>query len=188
MNSSKIVTLDQNIPRAQVNNKEIVELTALSPTEIQVFAKKAGVTQINLWTEKGQIYTIDCVVLGDARELQELLRTQYPAANLVVRPLGSGVMLSGFVDRPDQVSQIIQIAQDYYPKVIPDIRVGGVQQIMLHVKVAEVDRTKVRNLGFDFSEINGQSFVASSISNLLAPGIGAGDSHGCLAIRFALAS
>jgi pilus assembly protein CpaC len=173
VNSSKIVTLDQNIPRAQVNNKEIVELTALSPTEIQVFAKKAGVTQVNLWTEKGQIYTIDCVVLGDARELQELLRTQYPAANLVVRPLGSGVMLSGFVDRPDQVSQIIQIAQDYYPKVIPDIRVGGVQQILLHVKVAEVDRSKVRNLGFDFSEINGQSFVTSSISNMLAPGIGA---------------
>ena len=57
VNSSRILTLDQTIPRAQVNNKDILELTPLSPNEIQVFAKKAGVTSINLWGEKGQVYT-----------------------------------------------------------------------------------------------------------------------------------
>ncbi len=146
----------------------------LSPNEIQVLAKKAGVTQINLWNEKGQIYTVDCVVYGDARELAELLRSEFPASNLRVRPMASSVLLTGFVDRADQVSQIIQIAQDYYPKVVPNIQVGGVQQIMLHVKVAEVSRTKLRELGFDFASINNGSFLASSISNLLAPGSVAG--------------
>ncbi|HZZ28067.1 MAG TPA: pilus assembly protein N-terminal domain-containing protein [Pirellulales bacterium] len=174
VNASRILTLDQNIPRAQVNNREILELTALSPNEIQVLAKKAGVTQINLWNEKGQIYTVDCVVSGDARELTELLRAEFPAANLRVRPMASSVLLTGFVDRADQISQIIQIAQDYYPKVVPNIQVGGVQQIMLHVKVAEVSRTKLRELGFDFASVNGGSFLASSISNLLAPGTVAG--------------
>ncbi len=168
VNSSRVLSLDQNIPRAQVNNKDIVELTPLSPNEIQVAAKKAGVTQINLWNDKGQIYSVDCVVYGDARELQELLNSQFPAANLKVRPMASSVLLTGFVDRPDTVSQIIQIAQDYYPKVIPDIRVGGVQQILLHVKVAEVSRTKARSLGFDFAKINGNSFIASSVSGLLS--------------------
>src|SRR5262245_3475002 len=138
VNSSRIVTLDQNIPRAQVNNRDIVELTALSPNEIQVFAKKAGVTQINLWNENGQAYTIDCIVYGDAGELTELLRSEFPAANLRVRPMAAGVLLTGFVDRSDQVNQIIEIAQNYYPKVIPAIRVGGVQQVLLHVKVCEV--------------------------------------------------
>jgi len=170
VNSSRILKMEQNIPRAQVNNREILELTALSPNEIQVLAKKAGVTQINLWNEKGQIYTVDCVVYGDARELAELLRSEFPAANLRVRPMASSVLLTGFVDRADQVSQIIQIAQDYYPKVVPNIQVGGVAQIMLHVKVAEVSRTKLRELGFDFASINNGSFLASSISNLLAPG------------------
>ena len=80
------------------------------------------------------------------------------------------MLLTGFVDRADQVSQIIQIAQEYYPKVIPNIRVGGVQQILLHCKVAEVSRTKARNLGFDFANINGNSFIASSVSGLLAAG------------------
>ena len=132
VNSSRVLTLDQNIPRAQVNNKDILELTPLSPNEIQVFAKKPGVTSINLWDDKGNIYTIDCVVYGDARELADLLQTEFPAANLRVQQTGSSVLLTGFVDRADQVSQIIQVAQEYYPKVIPNIRVGGVQQILLH--------------------------------------------------------
>jgi len=89
---------------------------------------------------------------------------------LRVKQTGSSVLLTGFVDRADQVSQIIQVAQEYYPKVIPNIRVGGVQQILLHCKVAEVSRTKARNLGFDFANINGNSFIASSVSGLLAAG------------------
>ena len=76
VNSSRILTLDQKIPRAQVNNKDILELTPLSPNEIQVFAKKAGVTSINLKNDQGQIYTIDCVVYGDARELADLLQNR----------------------------------------------------------------------------------------------------------------
>src|SRR4051794_6275975 len=80
VNSSRVLSLDQNIPRAQVNNKEILELTPLSPNEIQIAAKKAGVTQINLWNDKAQIYTVDCLVYGDARELQELLKSEFPSA------------------------------------------------------------------------------------------------------------
>ena len=34
--------------------------------------------------------------------------------------------------------------------------VSGVQQVLLHVKVMEVSRTKLRQLGFDFAKINGR--------------------------------
>ena len=66
-NTSRLLTLDQKIPRAQVNNREILELTPLSPNEVQIFAKKPGVTQINLWNEDQKVHTIDVMVFGDAR-------------------------------------------------------------------------------------------------------------------------
>src|SRR5215472_1691235 len=65
INSSRLLTLDLKIPRAQVNNKDVVDLTALSPNVIQIFAKKSGITQVNLWDEKNQIHSIDVVVVGD---------------------------------------------------------------------------------------------------------------------------
>ncbi len=166
-NTSKLLTLDQPIPRAQVNNSEILELTALSPNEVQVFAKKPGVTQINLWGKDDKVHTIDVMVYGDARELEMIISTEFPNASVRVRPIAQSVVLSGFVDRQDHVSQIIRIAEDYYPKVVSHITVGGVQQISLNVKVYEVSRTRLRTLGMDWSTSNGADFMVSSVSGLI---------------------
>ena len=43
-NSSRILTLDKQIPRVQVNNPELVAVTPLSATQVQISAKKPGVT------------------------------------------------------------------------------------------------------------------------------------------------
>ena len=48
VNTSRILEMDQKIPQAQVNNPDILELTPLSPTQIQVSAKATGVTKCNL--------------------------------------------------------------------------------------------------------------------------------------------
>lgn len=152
-NTSRLLTMDQSIPRVVISNPDVVEATALSPNEIQILAKKPGITQINLWNEKGQIYTVDCIVSADARELIELLRTEFPNANVRVRPIGQGVALIGYTDRADQVNQMIAMAKAYYPEVQSNIQVLGVQQIQLKCKVAEVSRTKLRNLGVDFASV-----------------------------------
>ena len=89
VNSSRILTMDQKIPQVQVNNPDILELTPLSPTQVQVAAKKPGVTQVNLWGENKQICTVDVTVVGDARELSMILRSQFPRTVLSVFPMGS---------------------------------------------------------------------------------------------------
>ncbi len=171
VNSSRLLTLDLKIPRAQVNNKDVVDLTPLSPNVIQLFAKKPGITQINLWDEKNQIHAIDVVVFGDARELNLVLQQQFPHATVTVRPSANSVILSGFVPEPDQAAQIQRIAEDYSPKVVNLLKVGGVQQVLLHVKVMEVSRTKLRELGFDFWVNNNSFFLSSTPSGLLVPNI-----------------
>lgn len=173
VNTSRILTLDSRIPQAQVNNPEILQLTALSPNQIQIFAKKPGVTQVNLWDESGAIYSIDVIVFGDARELSLLIESQFPNCSIRVVPISNGVMLSGYVDQPEHVSRIMQLAQEYYPRVINNLTLGGVHEVLLHVKVMEVSRTKLRALGFDWTQISGQNIVRSSVSGLISGATGA---------------
>ena len=167
--TSRILTLDQKVPQAQVNNPDVLELTPLSPNQVQVFAKKPGVTQVNLWSENNQIYTIDVLVFADARELEMLLRAEFPTAALQIRPVSQGVLISGYVDNPQHISRIIKLAEEYYPNVINNITVGGVQEVVLHTKVMEVSRTKLRNLGIDWSLVTNHASIASSVSGLLNP-------------------
>ncbi len=171
VHTSKILTLDQKIPQAQVNNPDILELTPLSPNQVQVSAKAPGVTQINLWGEDQKLFTIDVIVYGDARELEMLLRATFPTSALKVVPISNSVMISGFVDQQEHIDRIIRIAEEYYPKVINNMTVGGVQQVLLHVKVMEVSRTKLRRLGFDFAKQTGSNVVASGVAGLLATSV-----------------
>ncbi|MBN1589894.1 MAG: pilus assembly protein N-terminal domain-containing protein [Pirellulales bacterium] len=174
VNTSRILTLDQKIPQAQVNNPEVLQLVALSPTQIQISAKRPGVTQVNLWTEDKKIYSVDVIVFGDARELSEVLKSQFPNASLQVTPVANSVRISGFMDQPEHVPQVLRIAEEYYPKVINNITVSGVHQVVLHVRIMEVSRTKLRTLGFDWAQISGLNGVVSTASGLISSATAAG--------------
>lgn len=168
VNTSRILTQDQRIPQTQVNNPDILGLTALSANQVQVFAKKPGVTQVNIWNEKNEIHTIDVMVYGDVQELARLLQAQFPKAALKLTPISTGVVIQGYVDDPNVQSKIVEIAQNYYPNVINSITVGGVQQVLLQVRVLEVSRTKLQALGVDIAAIlqNG-SYFGSGAAGLL---------------------
>lgn len=168
VSSSRILTMDQPIPRAQVANPDLLDFTVLSENQVQIHAKKAGLTTINLWDDKDEIHTVDVVVLGDVRELDRLIRDQFPTAAVRLTPTSSSsLLLSGYVDRTDYVNRIVTIAQEYYPKVINNMIVGGSQQVLLHVRVMEVSRTNLKSLGFDFANFSGNDFMASSASGIV---------------------
>lgn len=168
-NTSRILTLDKKIPRVQVNNPELLAVTPLSATQIQVAAKKAGVTAVNLWDEDGEIHTVDVFIYGDVRELENALKTQFPNSSVRVFRYSNSLVLTGFIDRPDHVDTIRQLAEDYAPKVINNIQVGGVQQVLLKTKVYEVSRTKLRRMGWDIAHTSGAGgYGASSISGMIS--------------------
>jgi pilus assembly protein CpaC len=167
VNTSRILTLDKEVPRAMVNNPDVVRVVPLSPNKVQVSALKPGVTQVNLWDDDGNLYTVNLIIIGDAQELDMLLQSEFPQASLRVRPLATSVVLSGRVDRSEDVSRIVRMAEDYYPKVINNIAVGGVQQVLLHVRVMEVSRTKLRAVGFDWANFGNSDFVVQTVAGTL---------------------
>ena len=166
-NSSRILTLGKKIPRVQVNNPELLTVTPLSATQVQVSAKEAGVTQVNLWDEDGGIHTVDVYIYGDVRELEYALQTQFPNSSIKVYRYSQSLVLTGFIDRPDYVDPIRQLAEDYAPKVINNISVGGVQQVLLKIKIYEVARNKLRELGVDIGTIGNHGYFGTSVSGLL---------------------
>ena len=166
--TSRILTIDGKFSRAQVNNPEVLSVTPLAANELQISALKPGVTQIHLWDDTKRIYSVDVAVYGDVQELQMALQDQFPYSSIRVYRYSNSLILSGYVDRPDHVSSIVRLSEDYAPKIINNMKVGGVQQILLNVQVMEVSRTKLRDMGFDFANFNGNDAIVSSISGLIA--------------------
>ena len=167
VNTSRIFTMAAKIPKAQVNNPDILRVSPISANELQVSASAPGVTQVNLWDTEGEVHTVHVVVTGDVQELEMALKVAFPQAAIQIRPMNSSVLLVGYVPRADLVDKIIQIAEDYYPKVITNIRVGGVQTVLLHVKVMEVSRGKARALGIDWNHVTSNAFFVQGAGGLI---------------------
>ncbi|MEQ8791452.1 MAG: pilus assembly protein N-terminal domain-containing protein [Pirellulaceae bacterium] len=171
VNTSRILTLDFNAPRLLVNNPNVVSATPLAPNQIQVSARTPGITEINIWDENNNVHSIDVLIYGDARELQNTLNHLFKDARVEVRPSNGtsrgSVILSGYVPKADDVSRIVTIAQDFYPNVINNMTVGGVQTVLLHVKVLEVSRTKMRALGIDWAVLFSGDRIISNVNGLV---------------------
>lgn len=165
--TSRILTTEHNIPRLLVENDSVVRAKPIAPNQVQLSALKPGFTNLTVWDDKDKEHSIDVLVYGDARELENLLLSEFPDATLRVRPLSSSVIISGYVPRAEMVSRIVQVAEDYYPEVINNIAVGGVQQILLHVKLMEVSRTKLRRMGFDWSLSTSNVSVFQNVAGLI---------------------
>jgi pilus assembly protein CpaC len=167
VHTSKLLRLQKPIPKAVVQNPDIVDLVPRGAKELQIIAKKEGFTTITLWDTDDKTYAIDVLVGKDGRELLTHLKREFPKATLTVHPLTNKVVVNGTVDNPTDIGHIVDIAKDFYPEVINQVTVGGVQQVLLHVKIMEVSRTKLRRLGVDWAYLN-TNIPVQSVSGLLA--------------------
>ena len=168
VNSSRILTLEKVVPRFQVQNEEILIANPVAPNQIQISAQGAGVTQLNLWDVDETLYTVDVIITGDSRELSAVMQAQFPYASLRVTPLPTGAVIDGTVTDTDDIDRVIAVAEQFYPKVVNNIKVVGVQTILLHTRILEVSRTKLRELGVDWG-INspGKTLLALGTSGLI---------------------
>ncbi len=165
--SSRILTLEARVPKFQVHNEEVLGATPVSQNQIQIFAKTPGTTQLNLWDTEDKLYTVDVTVLADAREVEGILGSQLPLATLKVLPVNSSAIVSGYVTSADDVDRAVAIVEQYYATVVNNIKVIGVQQVLLHTRIMEVSRTKLRELGIDWAFINNGDALISSPGDMV---------------------
>ena len=172
VNTSRVLEFDFDVPKLLVNNPDLVRVVPIAPKSVQLSALKSGVTQLNVWDDAGNVTSVDLTISADIEELKSILKSLFPDAALTLRPLNSSMYISGFVPKQEQVSAIVAVTRDYFPNIINNMTVGGVQKVLLHVKVMEVSRTKLRAAGFDWAQLSSGSFITQSSSGLLqAPGV-----------------
>lgn len=168
VNTSREVTADQSFKQVRIQNPNVLTAIPLGGDRLQISAVSTGVTQIDLVGANDSVHTIEVMVLGDVRELEAILRQQFPDANLSVVPVQQGCIVSGYVTSDEHVETVMRIAELYFPTVINKVTVTGIHTIQLECQIMEVSRTKLRDLGVDWAFANGDDVVASTVGGILS--------------------
>ena len=151
--------------RLDPNNPSILLLTGGSP----------GLARLSIVLKDKPRLDFDVIVQPDYELLRTLIKRTVPTANVEVTPgVGTVVILSGYVTSPQDADIIARLANSQVGgtanNVINAIQVGGVQQVQIDVVIASVNRTELRDRGFDFSVNGSGAQFASVLSGLINPG------------------
>lgn len=167
VNTTHMLTTEEDIERASVHNDAVLTVRPMARNELMISAKTTGVTQVDLYGPNREVRSVQVIVMGDARELEAILKAEFPMAALQLRPIQNAIIISGQVTSDQHVEQVITIAEQFYPTVINRIEVIGVHTIMLHAQIMEVSRTKLRQLGFDFAADLGNDGFQTAVAGTL---------------------
>lgn len=165
---SMLLQLSENAARLSVGNPDVADVVLINPREIYLLGKKSGQTNLLVWTAQGRTTLRDVAVGTDTVALHAKLQEYVPSAkNLRVDPVADSLVLSGHVNDGMKAHRLMTLTEAFTgsKKVINLLRVQGNQQVLLEVKVAEVSKTLLDELGVD---LNLTRTVGNTSVNLLS--------------------
>ena len=147
---NRAVVVESDIPFAELSiaNPAIADISSLSDRTIYVLGKSPGLTTLTLLDASGRLITnVDVRVAADISEFKERLRQILPGENIEVRTANDGIVLSGTVSSTQRLQRALDLASRYAPDRVSNLMsVGGVQQVMLKVRFAEMQRSVSKSL------------------------------------------
>ena len=147
---NRAVVVESDIPFAELSiaNPGIADISSLSDRTIYVLGKSPGLTTLTLLDAAGQLITnVDVRVAADISEFKERLRQILPGERIEVRTANDGIVLSGIVSSTQRLQRALDLAERYAPERVSNLMsVGGIQQVMLKVRFAEMKRSVSKSL------------------------------------------
>lgn len=169
MNRAVIVESETPFAELSIANPGIADISTLSDRTIYVLGKAPGRTTLTLLAPDGGLITnVEVQVALDVAEFKERLQQILPGEQIEVRTANDGIVLSGTVSSTVKLDRALDLAERYAPGRVSNLMVvGGVQQVMLKVRFAEMQRTVSKELSGSFGFFNpGGRFRAGAFNNI----------------------
>jgi pilus assembly protein CpaC len=166
-----IVEIDSDARDVLVSNPDIVDAVVRTPRRIFLMGQKGGQTNAFFFDGAGrQLASIDIRVEKDVTDLAQLIHASFPDSDIRATAINDTVVLSGHVASAAESSRAQDIAARFAgdpTKVVNVLQIKTSEQVMLKVRVAEMQRTIAKQFGINISgaDIVGGVPIAGSTDN-----------------------
>ena len=152
VNKSVDITLPAEIRDVIVGNSDIADVMVHSPTQVYLVGRAPGQTNVFLLDRTGRtIRRLELDVSLDTQAVRDAIREVLPnEARIQVEATGDSLYLSGSVRTDAAANSAKMVARRYVANdanLVNLLRISNDQQVLLHVKVAEIQRTVLKELG-----------------------------------------
>ncbi|HZU51545.1 MAG TPA: type II and III secretion system protein family protein [Sphingomicrobium sp.] len=146
-----LVRLSEPMSDVFVANDAVADVQVRSSTQLYVFGKGQGETTIYATSKGGRVvYAANVRVGNNISSVGEMLHLAMPDASIQATPMNNLVLLTGTVANPDDVAEAQRLTQAYVgdgTQVISRVKSATPLQVMLKVRIAEINRSLLKSMG-----------------------------------------
>ena len=157
VNGSGIVKLAEAPGRITVANPAVADINVLDAERIFILGKQTGTTAVMALDKQDRLLArLHIEVTPDLNLLKRRIHEVMPGEPVAVRMSGQHLVLSGEVSNLTRLDTVLRIAEGFVAnkeQVVNMLTVGGAQQVMLEVRVAEMQRSLMKRLDMNFNGI-----------------------------------
>ena len=174
-----------------VGDNDVVDAVIRNKSTVYLFARKPGQTNLFFLDANGQqIMALDLEVAQDALPLTKLIQRTLPGTHITVDVINDRVVLGGIALNAAEAKTAFDLAGQFVGseggggKVLNTIKIAGEDQVMLQVKVVEMQRDVLKQWGINLKAVlNAGSFAfnLASINPFANSLIGADQAYGASA-------
>ena len=168
---SVVINLQSPVTRILSSNPAVIETLATSPTQIVIEGKAAGASSLILWDAGGHSQMLDVTVDVNIALLRTTIEQTYPGQQVNIQSDGAHLVLTGSVPDPKMSEDLGRMASAYSGGVVNSLTVSPQheQQVLLEVKFAEVDRTKLQQFGINLFSTGATNTIGSVSTQQISP-------------------
>ncbi len=170
LNKSVVVRLPRGASDILIGDPKIADAVIRSKRMVYLFAKKMGQTNIYFLDSRGNpILTLDVEVSKDPAALQKLINRVLPNSRIKVEMVEDQILLTGMAKTAAEADTAMKLASRFVidkkvsmssgggtvtdaqrgGKVINAMTIAGKDQVMIKVRIAEVQRSVAKQLGIN---------------------------------------
>ena len=150
---SRVINFDRPVGRFSVSNPDIAEAVLVTPDQVLVNGKAFGQVNFIAWEQTGgQFLMFDVYVRANLSLIDSQIRALFPKDDIRLSQANGSVVISGSVANATTSAQVQSVIEAANFKVVNMLTspVTNATQVQLEVRVAEVNRNRLRDYGTSF--------------------------------------
>ncbi len=199
LGKAEMINIGGDISDVLVANPSVVDVMAVKSNRLYLVGSSLGDTNIMALDSEGNVIKkVNVHVQMDTERLQDMIGELYPNEDVQIRALTDQVVLTGDVSNPSVANKIMSLVGRYAADaqgitggtpdniVVNMMGVRGEQQVMLRVKIVEVSRSALKDLGLETNSAGGGGIgdLIGTVATSAALGLGAPAQIGVAALNY----
>jgi pilus assembly protein CpaC len=169
LNKSRTLCFSDPFSTAVVGAPEIADVLPMTESMLYVQGKKVGATNISVFDQQRRLVSvIDLDVTPDTTSLQNKIAASTGGRDINVTSANGEIVLSGEASDGLAAARAVEVAKGLSPDapVVNAMKVSPSQQVMLKVRILEVDRNAGRDLGVNWIGKSNRASFATGLGSV----------------------